>query len=578
VKANIGHLEAAAGMAGFVAAMLVASSRQVYPNKELKKLNKYVADAIDRNHMNGLVRFPTMHPEQIRFASANVSLDVHCAVHSFGYSGTISSIVMCQGNVFWGNRLLRENLSEIETVSWPMSSLSGTDYLTLDTDEQQVPMQEEEEAEGESVTEKDIAQLDFHEIADIVSKIILESIGGTLSRMLDSESTVHPSDENNSAKLLSRLEKENEDLANYGMDSVLATDLSIIINNRLQTNLTAGIILEAKSVRNIIASVMDELNIANTIFAKAASISTGFLFRQCPWFANYLPAQPQQELQLSSDSENSLFCRIVVFSGMAQPVASWHKFVQPWVTQYNFSVHLVRLPGRYERFLETPLIEIDAIAEEVCKTMEEFGWLRPVNNANGIEVTEEDWVEYSMQQPAHKLVVLGYSSGCAIAYECVRMLQHSFAMPPDRLHLVCLNGPDRQVFGRWEFLPYTSRSLEDFVAYHIKSFGRMNPHFDLKAAYVSTLLDVIFEVFHRDNATSMSWMTEFDNRPLDQRMISCPITAVIGDEDIAVRCCGWKEIGSGKYDQFTYPGDHFFVYHDADLDLEVASDIARSIK
>lgn len=120
-----------------------------------------------------------------------------------------------------------------------------------------------------------------------------------------------------------------------------------------------------------------------------------------------------------------------------------------------------------------------------------------MNNANRIEVMEEDWVEYSMQQPTHKLVVLGYSSGCAIAYECVRMLQHSFAMPPDRLHLVCLNGPDRQVFGRWEFLPYTSRSLEDFVAYHIKSFGRMNPHFDLKAAYVSTLLDVIFEVFHR---------------------------------------------------------------------------------
>ena len=61
VKANIGHLEPAAGMAGLINAVLVLQHEEVPPNAELKTLNPKIAEVVK----GAAVRFP-MECESLR--------------------------------------------------------------------------------------------------------------------------------------------------------------------------------------------------------------------------------------------------------------------------------------------------------------------------------------------------------------------------------------------------------------------------------------------------------------------------------------------------------------------------------
>jgi acyl transferase domain-containing protein/NAD(P)-dependent dehydrogenase (short-subunit alcohol dehydrogenase family)/acyl carrier protein len=83
VKANIGHLEAAAGMAGLIAAVLALYHRQAPPNAQLRELNPKVAETVK----NAAITFPT----------STVPLNgqrLLAGVSSFGYSGTISHVLL----------------------------------------------------------------------------------------------------------------------------------------------------------------------------------------------------------------------------------------------------------------------------------------------------------------------------------------------------------------------------------------------------------------------------------------------------------------------------------------------------
>ena len=86
VKANMGHLEAAAGMAGLFSAVLALYHGMAPPNAQLRLLNSKIV--------------PIVREEPIAFAVEGVRLKrlsnkpLVAGVSSFGYSGTIASVIL----------------------------------------------------------------------------------------------------------------------------------------------------------------------------------------------------------------------------------------------------------------------------------------------------------------------------------------------------------------------------------------------------------------------------------------------------------------------------------------------------
>ena len=92
VKANIGHLEPAAGIAGLIKAILVLQHEQAPPNPALKTLNPKIAEVVK----GAAVSFP-MECESLRRWSGKGDGDALVAgVSSFGYAGTIAHAVVSQ--------------------------------------------------------------------------------------------------------------------------------------------------------------------------------------------------------------------------------------------------------------------------------------------------------------------------------------------------------------------------------------------------------------------------------------------------------------------------------------------------
>jgi acyl transferase domain-containing protein len=90
VKANMGHLEAASGMAGLFATILALSKGQAPPNAQLRALNSHVHKAV-----GGLaMEFPT----QLTNITTIGSLPLVAGVTSLGYSGTIAHVILQQGD------------------------------------------------------------------------------------------------------------------------------------------------------------------------------------------------------------------------------------------------------------------------------------------------------------------------------------------------------------------------------------------------------------------------------------------------------------------------------------------------
>jgi acyl transferase domain-containing protein len=86
VKANVGHLEAGAGVAGLFSIILALQHGTAPPNALLRTLNKEVRDAID-----GASLLPITAATQL---SRTGSQRLVAGVSSFGYSGTIAHVLL----------------------------------------------------------------------------------------------------------------------------------------------------------------------------------------------------------------------------------------------------------------------------------------------------------------------------------------------------------------------------------------------------------------------------------------------------------------------------------------------------
>ena len=92
-KSNIGHLEAAAGMAGLMSAMLTLQYSMVPPNAQLQDMNSKVAASVE-----GLpLLFPTIAtPLSSSPLEQAAGTPRAAVVSSFGYSGTIAHVVLVE--------------------------------------------------------------------------------------------------------------------------------------------------------------------------------------------------------------------------------------------------------------------------------------------------------------------------------------------------------------------------------------------------------------------------------------------------------------------------------------------------
>ncbi len=146
---------------------------------------------------------------------------------------------------------------------------------------------------------------------------------------------------------------ENVDLRNYGLDSITGTELANDLADTLQIELLPAQLVDNYTEKKIIQLVMHQLKVVEKIIADAATNqAVGALCNGNPWFANYYADNPKAHL--------------VIFGGMAHPVVTWHKFVQMYL-KYGINVHIVRLPGRFERLMEEAERDVKVLVDGVIK-------------------------------------------------------------------------------------------------------------------------------------------------------------------------------------------------------------------
>jgi len=108
VKANIGHTEAAAGIAGLIKAVLVLQTEQAPANAELKELNPKIAEVLKDSQF----KFPVAMESLRKASGKGLNQALVAGVSSFGFSGTIAHVVMSQPD----NNLAKRRLDLSRTV------------------------------------------------------------------------------------------------------------------------------------------------------------------------------------------------------------------------------------------------------------------------------------------------------------------------------------------------------------------------------------------------------------------------------------------------------------------------------
>jgi acyl transferase domain-containing protein/SAM-dependent methyltransferase len=104
VKTNFGHLEAAAGVAGIVKAVLALQHRQIPPNLHFKTLNPHI----------NIANTPILIPVENTLWQAPEGKSRFCGVSSFGLSGTNAHVILEEASLLNTGRTTG---MEIETTS-----------------------------------------------------------------------------------------------------------------------------------------------------------------------------------------------------------------------------------------------------------------------------------------------------------------------------------------------------------------------------------------------------------------------------------------------------------------------------
>ncbi|MEK6417524.1 thioesterase II family protein [Burkholderia gladioli] len=210
----------------------------------------------------------------------------------------------------------------------------------------------------------------------------------------------------------------------------------------------------------------------------------------------------------------TLLCFGAAGSGGSQFMA-WNRQLPPWLR-----VVAVQLPGRERRHREPPFTRLDALADALAAA-----------------------IEAARLEP---FACFGHSFGALLAYETIRALRR--AGGTQACHL-CVVGRDA---------PHLS--LAYAKTYHLPdaelvAILRQHGAFDARLLDAMDLLRFFLPLIRAD----LEMNTEYVHRC--EPPLTLPLTALRGTDDPvcdSTRLQRWSELTTGRFDERSCSGDHFF--------------------
>ncbi|MFJ9566972.1 thioesterase II family protein [Streptomyces fuscichromogenes] len=199
-------------------------------------------------------------------------------------------------------------------------------------------------------------------------------------------------------------------------------------------------------------------------------------------------------------------------------------FFKKWHKDAPEGLHItaVQLPGREERFLDDPLTDASAAAEEA--------WERV---AAELETTE-------------RAVVFGHSLGAVLAYELAHRIAERGPVPLERLVVSGSAGPWKPRTGR-----ATGLSDEQFLT-RVRGFAG----YSHEAMRNPEMLELLLPLLRADVEMHENY------RPSTGTPLKAPITALRGtDDDLvdAAETSQWAATTTGAFTTAELPGGHMYL-------------------
>jgi medium-chain acyl-[acyl-carrier-protein] hydrolase len=226
-----------------------------------------------------------------------------------------------------------------------------------------------------------------------------------------------------------------------------------------------------------------------------------------PWFRSF-NAGPTQRVAM------------VVFpyaGGGAAPFHSWLPYLPPWV-----ALHLVLLPGREDRFFETPL-------------------------SRGVEIVEKvsEAIGSTLEGP---FLLFGHSMGSMLAFEVARQLRRIDSRGPSALIVSGRCAP--QLISRTPRLAHLPGA--DLLRHVIQLYGGVPP----EVLNDSELVEMMARVLKADLHVIETYQYA------DEEALPCPIAAYGGQTDPWVtqtELYAWHEQTRSVFTAAQYDGGHFYL-------------------
>ncbi|MBP2473455.1 surfactin synthase thioesterase subunit [Crossiella equi] len=224
-----------------------------------------------------------------------------------------------------------------------------------------------------------------------------------------------------------------------------------------------------------------------------------------PWVRCY-ESRPQARLRL--------FC-FPHAGGTASAYRLW-----PPLLPAGVEMLAVQYPGREERFSETLLTNMDDLVEELVA---------------GIRA--------ELDRP---FVFFGHSMGAAVAYETALAL-HRLGLPaPQRLVVSGKEAPEHVEFGEVHL------RTDDGLVEQLVGLGGTGT----AVLEHPELRELLLPIVRADYQLIETY------RPSPGPVLSCPVTAFVGDEDPELtvdQARDWNKVTTGEFDLQVFSGDHFYL-------------------
>ena len=329
----------------------------------------------------------------------------------------------------------------------------------------------------------------------------------------------------------------NEPLRNLGMDSLVGLQLKESGEADLGLEIPMYEVIRGPSVEQFVHVLLQQLPVGKqqTDSTKPAREKSPINDRgsDIPWLAH---RQPQKLAQLR------LFC-FPYGGGGASLFRNWQQKLSPTI-----EVCPIQLPGREERFRETPFDDVEQLAE----TLEEV--LMPL-----------------LDMP---FAFYGHSLGALIAFVFAQKIKHC-QLKPVHLFFAAFTAPHlpntylsaiKRIFSSIGFdkIPYPPEITSD---HYLELFPRFTELSFLQKEDSKSQKELLYECL----PMMLSDIRMVDNYAYKSDVpFECPISALGGAKDDRVsveEMEAWRVYAGNKFYLDIFAGDHFFI-HDPDEVLE----------